>query len=75
MTDEFFCGVHHVGLRWRDVVRAVFTSITASFAPDTLKQRLLDELTTDLFAFIGDLGSGPSHVAEPSPFATRHLGV
>jgi len=74
LTDEFFCGVRHTGLRWHEVVHAVFTSITASFAPEPLKRHLLDQLVTDLLAFTDDLDSC-ALPSEPSRFAKRHLGV
>lgn len=51
MTDEFFVAVKEFNLSWDEIAELSRNSLSHSFAPDALKQQMLDNLEQNLDAF------------------------
>jgi len=79
LTDEYYCAVKYLNMRWADLVYFTTTSLVASFAPFKLKVYLVDQHIRRLRRFAEQLHEHSvefmGSTVEMSPFAIRELDV
>jgi adenosine deaminase CECR1 len=81
MTDEYFTAVKHFDLSWQEVVQLGYNSLKHSFAPEPVKQRMLEDYAREVAAFErrygGDDWRRPLEAveAETYTYGEREFGI
>ena len=60
LTDEFFVAVREFNLSWNELVKLSRNSLQYAFAPEPLRERMLEKLDARLLAFTAQVSAQPA---------------